>query len=181
MWGLGEIQSPARECGETAGPQPLGASAPGENRLAACGLRRSFRSGGLGSWVLGLAAVLPHQCKKKRLFLQPASRRLQSAEKTDKHVFISALPGLKSGARRSKSKHRFLHATASRERKLPVASTKATSSTTRKNMFAHAACRTAGHWELPRQCGESACAGGYAPRACHCGCSGASSSTIRPP
>gem|GEM_PF-5196616 len=32
------------------------------------------------SWVVGLAAVLPHQCKKKRFFLQSASRQLQLAE-----------------------------------------------------------------------------------------------------
>jgi len=47
---------------------------------SACGLRRSFRSRGLGSWVLGLAPELPLRCENKRSFSPPASRRLQSAE-----------------------------------------------------------------------------------------------------
>jgi len=37
--------------------------------------------------------VLPHQCEKKRFFLQPASRQLQLAEKIDTQVFIQLSPG----------------------------------------------------------------------------------------
>jgi len=67
--------------------------------------------------------VLPHQCEKKRFFLQPASRQLQLAEewptagvsrrlngeprtvsqrRKTTQCACSALPGLKSGARRTK-------------------------------------------------------------------------------
>ncbi len=48
------------------------------------------------------------QEKKKRFFLQPASRQLQSAEKIGMRFFL-ALPGLKSGARRSENKRRFFN------------------------------------------------------------------------
>ena len=70
-WGLGGIRSPARQCGER------------RLRLAACALRlaRVLPQRGLGgveAW--GLAAVLPHRSRNKRRFLQPASRRLESAE-----------------------------------------------------------------------------------------------------
>ncbi len=74
-------------------------------RRAPCAVRRSCRSRGLGSWVLGLDVVLPHRartsansCNQRAAGVSRrlASRRLQSAEKIDMRFFL-ALRAAKAG------------------------------------------------------------------------------------
>jgi len=121
----------ARQCGEAAGPQPLGASAPMQEKTSTCPTRAPRVSGGRSnigvrhapcavapqlplqrSWVVGLGSCGGASAPGK------ASRQLQLAEKIDMRFFL-ALPGLKPGARQSHNKRRPKYQTASRERKLP--------------------------------------------------------------
>jgi len=81
-----------------------------EEAVSACGLRLapvrwSFRSRGLGSWVLGLEVVLPHRCENKRQLAQPRAPRVSGGRTASRERKLPELEHPRSNFFHSASSH----------------------------------------------------------------------------